>query len=87
MKPYAGATDQFMADMQLQRIRREAAPLLGFIPGILSIVIELVVGALAMVGKGIGAVAGIGSTKTCPKCRSKIPSAGTVCRFCGYRYS
>ena len=61
-------------------------PLLGFIPGILLIVIGLVVGALAMLGRGVGALAGIGSTKTCPECRSKIPSAATVCRHCGYRY-
>lgn len=61
-------------------------PLLGFIPGILLIVVGLVVGALAMLGRGIGAVAGIGSTKTCPECRSKIPSAAVVCRQCGFRY-
>ena len=61
-------------------------PLLGFIPGILLIVIGLVVGVLAALGRGIGAIAGIGSTKTCPECRSQIPSAATVCRQCGYRY-
>ena len=61
-------------------------PLLGFIPGILLIVIGLVVGVLAMLGRGVGALSGIGSTKTCPECRSKIPSAATVCRHCGYRY-
>ena len=37
-------------------------PLLGFIPGILLIVMGLVVGVLAMLGRGIGAIAGIGST-------------------------
>ena len=61
-------------------------PLLGFIPGLLLIVIGLVVGVLAALGRGIGAIAGIGSTKTCPDCRSKIPSEATVCRHCGYRY-
>jgi hypothetical protein len=62
-------------------------PLLGLIPGILLIVVGLVVLVLAMMGRGIGAIAGIGSTKTCPECRSKIPSAATVCRHCGYRYT
>ena len=61
-------------------------PLLGFIPGLLLIVIGLVVGVLAALGRGIGAIAGIGSTKTCPDCRTKIPSEATVCRHCGYRF-
>jgi hypothetical protein len=41
-------------------------PILGLIPGILFIMIALVVFVLALLGKGIGAVAGIGSTKTWP---------------------
>jgi hypothetical protein len=61
-------------------------PILGLIPGILFIVIALVVFVLALLGKGIGAVAGIGSTKACPDCRSKIPSDAVVCAHCGYRY-
>lgn len=62
-------------------------PLLGLIPGILLVVVGLVVGILAMLGRGIGAIAGIGSRKTCSECRSQIPSAAVVCRHCGYRYN
>lgn len=61
-------------------------PILGLIPGVILIVIGVVVGVLSLLGKGIGAVAGIGSTKTCPDCQSKIPSAASVCRYCHYRY-
>jgi uncharacterized protein UPF0547 len=61
-------------------------PLLGFVPGILLIVIGLIVGILGTLGRGIGAIASIGSTKTCPDCRSKIPSDAVVCRHCGHRY-
>jgi hypothetical protein len=61
-------------------------PILGLIPGILLIVIGIVVGVLALLGRGIGAIAGIGATKTCPECRSRIPASATVCRNCGYRY-
>lgn len=62
-------------------------PILGFIPGILMIVVGLVLGALGLVGRGIGAVAGIGSTKVCPDCNTRIPAAARVCRHCGYRYT
>ena len=61
-------------------------PILGAIPGILLIVVGLLVGVLALLGRGIGAMFRVGSTKTCPECRSKIPSAATVCRYCAYRY-
>jgi hypothetical protein len=62
-------------------------PLLGLIPGILLIVLSIIVFVFALLGRGIGAIAGIGSTKTCPECRSKIQSDASVCRYCGYRYS
>jgi hypothetical protein len=61
-------------------------PILGLIPGILLIVLSIIVFVFALLGRGIGAIAGIGSTKTCPECRSKIPSDASVCRSCGFRY-
>jgi hypothetical protein len=61
-------------------------PILGLIPGLLLIVVGIVVGVLALLGRGIGAIAGLGETKSCPDCRSRIPASATVCRHCGYRY-
>jgi len=62
-------------------------PILGLIPGVILAVIGLVILALSTVAKGAGAVLRIGSTKTCPDCRSKIPNAANVCMHCGYRFS
>jgi hypothetical protein len=61
-------------------------PVLGLIPGILLILLSIVVFVLALLGRGIGAIFSIGSTKTCPDCKSKIPSDASVCSHCGYRY-
>jgi Uncharacterised protein family UPF0547 len=62
-------------------------PLLGWIPGLLLIIVAFLVFVFALLGRGIGAIAGIGSEKVCPECRSKIPADATVCRYCGYRYT
>jgi len=61
-------------------------PLFGFVPGVFLIVLSLVLGVIALLAKGVGAVAGIGSEKTCPECKSKIPADAAVCRYCGFRY-
>ena len=61
-------------------------PILGLIPGIMLILLSIVVLVFALLGRGIGAIFSIGSTKTCPDCRSKIPSGPSVCSNCGYRY-
>lgn len=63
-----------------------ANPILGLIPGILLIVLAIVVGFFAVLGKGLTAVTGVGSTKECPECRSKVPSDAVVCRYCSYRF-
>jgi DUF2075 family protein len=57
-----------------------ANPFLGLVPGLFLIVVGLVVMVLGGLARGVGIVAGIGSTKSCPDCRSKIPSGATVCR-------
>ena len=60
-------------------------PILGLIPGILLILLSIVVLVFALLGRGIGAIFGIGSTKSCPDCRSRSLDA-SVCPHCGYRY-
>ena len=60
--------------------------LLGLLPGVLLIILSIVVAVFALLGKSIGAIAGISSTKKCPECRSEILSDAAVCRYCGFRY-
>ena len=55
-------------------------PILGLVPGILLILLSIVVFVFALLGRGIGAIPGIGSTKMCPDGRSKIPSDAAVGR-------
>lgn len=62
-------------------------PVLGWILGLVFILLGVVVAVLAMVGRGLGALAGFGTSKTCPECRSRIPIGAEVCRYCGFRYS
>lgn len=59
-------------------------PLLGFIPGILVIVMGVVVGVLAGLGRGVGALLSLGAT-TCPSCRMRVPSDAVAGWFCGSR--
>jgi hypothetical protein len=61
-------------------------PILGWIIGLLLILVGIAVAVLAMLGRSIGAIVRAGTTKTCPDCKSQIPSDAKVCRHCGYRY-
>ena len=61
-------------------------PILGWILGLVFIVLGLAVAVLAMVGRGLGSLAGFGGSKTCPQCGSRIPAGANLCRYCGYRY-
>ncbi len=61
-------------------------PILGWIVGLILVLLGIGVAILAMLGRGIGAVVRAGTTKTCPDCKSQIPSDAKVCRHCGYRY-
>ncbi len=63
-----------------------ANPILGFIPAVLLVLVGLVVIVFTVITRGIVGLFTLGSTKTCPECRSRIPSAATVCRHCGHRF-
>ncbi len=62
-------------------------PSWGLIPSFLLIVIGLVFGIMALLGKGVAPRgSGMGPTKACPQCRSRNPMDAAVCRTCGHRY-
>jgi ribosomal protein L40E len=62
-------------------------PILGFIPGILLIVFGIVGMVLGGLARGAFAVLRVGTTKTCPECRSSVPVPATVCRYCNHRFA
>jgi hypothetical protein len=64
-----------------------SSPILGFIPGVVLVFVGIVLGILALLGGGVGALLNLRTTKVCPDCRSRIPTAAAVCRHCGYRYA
>ena len=61
-------------------------PILGFIPGILLIAFGIVAMVLGGLARGGLAILRLGTTKTCPECRSSIPISATVCRYCNHRF-
>jgi ribosomal protein L40E len=61
-------------------------PIVGIIPGAVLVLVGLFVMVMSGLAKGADALLSIGSTKTCPECRSKIPSDAVVCRYCNFRY-
>ncbi len=61
-------------------------PILGWILGPILILLGLAIAILASLGRSLGALFRVGSTKTCPDCKSQIPSDAKVCSHCGYRY-
>jgi hypothetical protein len=62
------------------------SPIIGLVPGLILITIGIVVGLLGTLFRGIGRLSRVGTTKRCPECRSQIPIAAVVCRYCGFRY-
>ena len=61
-------------------------PLLGFIPGVLLILLGVVAVILGTMARGALAVWRIGTSKTCPECRSQSRTSAVVCRYCGHRF-
>jgi ribosomal protein L40E len=61
-------------------------PILGFIPGLLLIVIGIVAMVLGGFARGASALLRMGTTKTCPECKSAIPMSATVCRYCNHPF-
>ena len=61
-------------------------PILGFIPGILLIAFGIVGMVLGGLARGGLAILRLGTTKTCPECKSSVPISATVCRYCQHRF-
>jgi ribosomal protein L40E len=62
-------------------------PILGFIPGVVLIVFGIVAMVVGGIARGGLALLRLGTTKTCPDCRSSIPISATVCRYCNHRFA
>lgn len=61
-------------------------PVWGLVPSFLLLVVGVMIAIVSMLGGRSRAFVEVGSTKSCPECRSRIPPAATACARCGHRY-